>query len=109
MDEERRAERRRMSSIRSGGSGRCCLVDGGLRSERVLVVVLSLLSGRRSRVFRAFLRSCVRAARIRAVFRAYMSKLVVHRKYIPFHDSGVPRRRHRALSARHAFSSTQMD
>lgn len=64
--EERRAERRRMRSRRSGGKE--CL-DGDLgRLGRPLE---GGVSGFRSRVFRALRRSCVRAAWRRAVLRAW--------------------------------------
>lgn len=63
MREERRAERRRMSSRSSGG--RVCL-GGALRFGRALVVVVED-SGSRSTELRALRMSCALAARRRAV------------------------------------------
>jgi hypothetical protein len=66
--EERRVERRRMSSRSSGGRG--CLVGGfGLRVGRVFACLVGV-SGFRSRELRALRISCVLATRRRAVLRA---------------------------------------
>ena len=69
--EERRAERRRMSSRRSGG--RACLA-GGLRLGRVLVVGVGV-SGFISRELRALRRSCALAAWRRADLSAWSQNI----------------------------------